>query len=205
MYKLINTVEDDSIYNVKERYTAKDIVEESNVGSILDPMFYYLKIYEVQTNKYQNNDDFEKVKLMYKFSIFVDGLKKLKEYALVLEENITVFKVLDFDISNQKSSIQDSNLRCSVNYDKITTANLFYVLLESGIFYFDKKNKDRNSKLLNKFIDGNFNYTNASLASVKIDKIHKEFSYIDSLEYKKRQQSIVQKMIDELKVLKAKL
>jgi len=111
------------------------------------------------------------------------------------------FETLDIDgmISLNSNMIYESkNPKCNVNHDKITTANLFHILMIAGYLSIDKNDADNNKKQMLNFIENNFTYRDESGENHLITNLYKEFSYLDNIAHKRRQISIISKLISEL-------
>ena len=93
---------------------------------------------------------------------------------------------------------ESKNPKCNVNHDKITTANLFHILMTAGYLSIDINDEDNNKKQMLNFIENNFTYRDESGENHLITNLHKEFSYLDNIAHKKRQISIISKLISEL-------
>lgn len=163
-----------------------------------DKLLYHLKSYQEEANNYDDLADFELAKLLYVIQLHFDTLNELYSSIYEIEMEIDTLD-LDALISfNSKILYENKNPKCNVNLDKISTANLFHVLMTAGYFSFDINDEKNNKKQMFNFIENNFTYRTEGGEKHLITKIYKEFLYIGSRRHTERQISIISNLISIL-------
>lgn len=181
-----------------DRFSIDYVKKFNNDTDDDDALLAHLKFYQEQANNYDDTADFELAKLLYVFQLHYSTLNNL--YSIIYKVEMD-YETLDIDgmISLNSNMIYESkNPKCNVNLDKISTANLFHILMTVGFLSFDINDAENNKKQMLNFIENNFTYRDESGENHLITKLHKEFSYIQSRTHKIRQLSIISKLISEL-------
>jgi hypothetical protein len=183
---------------IDDRFTIDYVKNFNNDTDDDSPLLAHLKLYQEQANNYDDRADFELAKLLFVVQLHHSTLNKL--YSIIYKIEMD-FETLDIDgmISLNSNMIYESkNPKCNVNHDKITTANLFHILMIAGYLSIDKNDADNNKKQMLNFIENNFTYRDESGENHLITNLYKEFSYLDNIAHKRRQISIISKLISEL-------
>ena len=74
--------------------------------------------------------------------------------------------------------------KCASSYSKIGLANLFYILMDEGILYFDPDDAKRNRADFQKFIIENFSYNDNEGSQKAMTSISRQFSECKGYTYK---------------------
>ena len=85
--------------------------------------------------------------------------------------------------------------KCSSYYNKSDLAQLFYILMDENILFFDSKSEKYNRSRMQQFIEGNFTYTGDAGLQVSIDTISKQFSESKGFTYNEKQLKFLDKII----------
>ncbi|TRX33202.1 hypothetical protein FNW52_15690 [Flavobacterium sp. ZT3R18] len=85
--------------------------------------------------------------------------------------------------------------KCSSHYNKNDLAQLFYILMDEKILFFDDKCEKYNRSKMQQFIEGNFTYTGDAGLQVSIDTISKQFSESKGFTYGEKQLKFLDKII----------
>lgn len=158
---------------------------------------------EIFSTSQEIPNDKELSKLLNVLELHNEYLDMLCSYVTKLEmevETINFDELITLDI---KKTIFNTGPRCNVNMDKITTANLFYLLMKAGFLTIDPKDSTNDINLMFEFIENNFTYGTSNERN-PIIKMRKEFTYITSHGHKVRQHIIIDKLIQTLEQLRPK-
>lgn len=121
-------------------------------------------------------------------------MKKVKTYDII--DN---FFKLDARLKNIESLVQTNGFgnfqsqafscsnKCRSSYNKIELANLFYVLMDEGILYFDSNDEKKNRGDFQEFISENFTYNDNEGGQKIISTISRQFSECKGYTYKIKQ------------------
>lgn len=121
-------------------------------------------------------------------------MKKVKTYDII--DN---FFKLDTRLKNIESLVQTNGFgniqsqafscsnKCRSSYNKIELANLFYVLMDEGILYFDSNDTKKNRASFQKFMSENFTYNDNEGSQKIISTISRQFSECKGYTYKMKQ------------------
>jgi len=88
------------------------------------------------------------------------------------------------DIQNQALSCSN---KCGSSYNKIELANLFYILMDEGILYFDSNDAKKNRTNFQEFMSENFTYNDNEGNQKIISTISRQFSECKGYTYKVKQ------------------
>lgn len=109
------------------------------------------------------------------------------------------FFKLDMRLKNIESLVQTNGFgnvqsqafsysnKCRSSYNKIELANLFYILMDEGILYFDANNAKNNRANFQKFMSENFTYNDNEGNQKIISTISRQFSECKGYTYKMKQ------------------
>ena len=95
--------------------------------------------------------------------------------------------------------------KCSSNFNKSDLAQLFYILMDEEILFFEAKHKNSNRSKMQQFIQTNFTYVGDSNMQVNIESISKQFSESKGFTYRDRQLRFLDKIISIFQKRKHKL
>ncbi len=85
--------------------------------------------------------------------------------------------------------------KCCSSFNKSDLAQLFYILMDENILFFDDKREKYNRSKMQQFIEGNFTYTGDSGFQTKIGTISKQFSESKGYTYGEKQLKFLDKII----------
>jgi hypothetical protein len=201
--KLIVTTKDNKIIESDSDNTIETIRLNNRITEdYSDDIYSYLIFYKNKTNNYEEEIDFEKVKLHYAISSYFESIYSFIEYLLMLDDILSKYGIEDY---NQFRPIPKPNLRCTVNLSKIETANLFNAFFECEYFFFDLKSEKKREQAKMAFIDNNFNYINPHGKIANVSKIIKEFGEIGTHEHVEHQKKIIDSLINKLTSLRGSI
>jgi len=110
------------------------------------------------------------------------------------------------NLSKRNSSLNAlAKEKCSSNFNKSDLAQLFYILMDEKILFFDDRNQKCNRSKIQFFIENNFTYIGDSGFQTNIDTISKQFSESKGFTYKDKQIRFLDNIIDILEKRKEKL
>lgn len=95
--------------------------------------------------------------------------------------------------------------KCSSNFNKSDLAQLFYILMDEKILFFDDHNQKCNRSKIQLFIENNFTYIGDSGLQTNIDTISKQFSESKGFTYKDKQIRFLENIIVILEKRREKL
>ena len=95
--------------------------------------------------------------------------------------------------------------KCASHYNKNELAQLFYILMDEAILFFDDKNEKQNRSKMQKFIEDNFTYFGDLGNQVNIGTISKQFSEAKGFTYGDKQLKFLDKIIEVLQKRRAKI
>jgi hypothetical protein len=98
-----------------------------------------------------------------------------------------------------------SKEKCSTNFNKSDLAQLFYILMDERILFFDESNEKHNRSKIQLFIEGNFTYAGDSGLQTNIDTISKQLSESKGFTYKDKHIKFLENIITILEKRKDKI
>ena len=108
--------------------------------------------------------------------------------------------------SNRESAIgKGSRFKCASQYNKNEIAQLFYILMDEGILFFDDINEKENRSKMQKFIEDNFTYSGDFGNQVNIGTISKQFSEAKGFTYGDSHLKFLDKIIRVLQKRREKI
>ena len=108
--------------------------------------------------------------------------------------------------SNRESAIgKGSRFKCASQYNKNEIAQLFYILMDEGILFFDDINEKENRSKMQKFIEDNFTYSGDFGNQVSIGTISKQFSEAKGFTYGDSHLKFLDKIIRVLQKRREKI
>jgi hypothetical protein len=129
----------------------------------------------------------------FTFEQLPDAVSQLYEK---MEHIEIFFKKVDSTSKNNDFSQNFSfQSKCSSHYNKSDLAQLFYILMDENILFFDVKSEKYNRSKMQQFVEGNFTYTGDAGFQVSIDTISKQFSESKGFTYSEKQLKFLDKII----------
>jgi hypothetical protein len=169
-----------------EKFDLQDIVKEkkSVIDLIHDEDSYYQDLFRLKKlfNEYSNTFDVEQVKLSYVIELHENYVLLLFHYVgeLLDDYNNVNFEMFDFDsllLSYNLIHAPSESQKCHVNLSKIDVANLFHLLLDEKIIFFDR-NERQNKVLMQQFIESHFTYKDDDGLQKNISNFNKQISMV---------------------------
>lgn len=193
--------------NIKtiEKYSLSTILEypeDLSEHTTLDDIEYYLISHKSLTNNYKDINDFEKIKLEYVLAKFYYSIKGFMTYLFQFEHAMTKYGVEHF---NTLRILKRPTPKIIFNSNKLDLATLFDAFFKNGMMRFDLNSNVSNKKALYEFIDRNFAYLGRRNKITPVNNIAKEFGSITKSNHKKRQEEIIDSLIDTLLLIKNNL
>jgi len=108
------------------------------------------------------------------------------------------------DRENKMQSIS-SNEKCKSCYNKIDFAQLFYVLMDEGLLFFDTADQKSNRSKFQFFLENNFTYAGDEGGQSKIKSISRQFSECKGYTYKVKQIKFLDEFIAVMQERKRRL
>lgn len=111
------------------------------------------------------------------------------------------------DGNNQGSDLSYSlpSKKCRSSYSKIELANLFYILMEEGILYFDSNDAKKNRISFQEFISKNFTYKDNEGCQKRICRMSRQFSECKGYTYRIQQIKFLDEFIAVMQERKRRL
>lgn len=124
---------------------------------------------------------------------------KMERMETFIRKEVVSYKNFDF---SQNVLFQS---KCGSHYNKSDLAQLFYILMDENILFFDGINEKCNRGKMQKFVQENFTYKGDSGYQVTIDTISKQFSESKGFTYKEKQLKFLDKIILQFEKRREKL
>ena len=202
-FTLLITTSKDNKQSDSNQITLKEILESPEVLSPdLDDIFYYLILFKSKTDNYNNENDFEKVKLHYVLTKYFESIYSFIKSLIILEYIDDNFGLKEYD---RFRPIKNPEPRCVGNLKKDELVTFFHGLFQSGLLGFNFNSKVRREKAIFNFLDKNFNYVDRRNRIVKVSNSAKVYGQIYKGHNKDRQIEIIDSLIDQLNVIKGNL
>jgi hypothetical protein len=77
--------------------------------------------------------------------------------------------------------------KCKSSLNKIELAQLFYILMDEGILFFDSVEKVKNRSMMQEFVTANFTYYGDAGNQISMQSISKQFSECKGYTYREKQ------------------
>jgi hypothetical protein len=124
---------------------------------------------------------------------------KLKEFLNVIlkfDERLRLVENL-ISVSDRENKMQSisSNEKCKSCYNKIDFAQLFYVLMDEGLLFFDAADEKNNRSKFQSFLENNFTYAGDEGGQSRIKSISRQFSECKGYTYKEKQITFLEDLI----------
>lgn len=130
---------------------------------------------------------------------YLNVILKFDERLRLVEQLISVS-----DRENKMQSIS-SNEKCKSCYNKIDFAQLFYVLMDEGLLFFDAADQKSNRSKFQFFLENNFTYAGDEGGQSKIKSISRQFSECKGYTYKVKQIKFLDEFIAVMQERKIRL
>jgi hypothetical protein len=110
-------------------------------------------------------------------------------------------------VSDQENKMQSifSNEKCKSCYNKIGFAQLFYILMDEGLLFFDAEDEKRNRSKFQFFLENNFTYAGDGGGQSKIKSISRQFSECKGYTYKEKQIAFLEDLIRRMQDRKRRI
>ncbi|WET03914.1 hypothetical protein P0R33_06145 [Flavobacterium sp. YJ01] len=125
---------------------------------------------------------------------------------LKLDERLRLVENL-ISISDQENKMQSisSNEKCKSCYNKIDFAQLFYILMDEGLLFFDAADEKSNRTKFQFFLENNFMYAGYEGGQSRIKSISRQFSECKGYTYKEKQIAFLEGFIRRMQDRKRRI
>lgn len=106
---------------------------------------------------------------------------------------------------DNKMQFVSSKEKCKSIYNKIDFAQLFYILMDEGLLFFDAADEKSNRSKFQVFLENNFTYVGDEGAQSKIKSISRQFSECKGYTYKEKQITFLEDLITRLQQRKRRI
>ncbi|URC14816.1 hypothetical protein [Flavobacterium sp. B183] len=133
-------------------------------------------------------------------------LIKYLNVILKFDERLQLVEHL-ISVSDQENKMQSisSNEKCKSCYNKIDFAQLFYILMDEGLLFFDTADQKSNRSKFQFFLENNFTYAGDEGGQSKIKSISRQFSECKGYTYKVKQIKFLNEFIAVMQDRKRRL
>jgi hypothetical protein len=132
--------------------------------------------------------------------------EQLSKEVVLLQRKVEYIEMLLDNISSDRKvfscSIKD---KCCSSYNKSDLAQLFYVLMNENILFFDKQNESNNRSKMQEFIMDSFTYFGDTGTQTPIRTISKQFSEVKGFTYRDKHLKFLDKILMVLQERKQKM
>nr|WP_199000926.1 hypothetical protein [Flavobacterium sp. ASV13] len=139
-------------------------------------------------------------------------MKKAKTYDIIddffkLDTRLKQLENLMFpnEFRSDQRNVLSSSKKCRSSYNKIELANLFYVLMDEGVLYFDSNDAKKNRASFQEFMSENFTYNDNEGNQKIISTISRQFSECKGYTYKVKQIRFLDEFISVMQERKKRL
>lgn len=193
---LISNVNYEIDYDCHEIYTIESVLNFKSIpDKIEDLLLYALIAHTGSTNNYEKSKEFENVKLHFIINQYFKSLNYFIEQIDKIKTAIQVYGVSD--LTNFISKTEIPNDKCTVKLDKLSSTFLFRFLLENDFIYMDS-NSGKNETKIKKFVEKNFNFTEANGQIKPLNGLTIEYSKLKGGGRKTKQLEVIDKLIKAL-------
>ena len=130
---------------------------------------------------------------------FFNVILKFDERLRLLENLVS-----ETDIDNKVQSVFSIE-KCKSCYSKINFAQLFYILMDEGLLFFDNADEKNNRSKFQLFLENNFTYAGDDGGQSKIKSISRQFSECKGYVYKVKQIKFLNEFIAVMQERKRRL
>ena len=136
----------------------------------------------------------------------IDKLIKYLNVILKLDERLRLIEHI-ISLNDQENKIQSisSNEKCKSCYNKIDFAQLFYILMDEGLLFFDTADEKNNRSKFQFFLENNFTYAGDGDRQSKIKSISRQFSECKGYTYKEKQIAFLEDLIRRMQDRKRRI
>ena len=160
-------------------YTIDTIFQfPEDLTGISDSFLFYLLLHKSKTNNYENINDLEKVKLYYVLTTYLEYINSFSNFLIELMALIDRYGI-NFNNWELIQPILQVNQKCDFNHSKIRLAQFFKFLAKYNQIKFNV-DPNKNTVVLKRFIETNFNYSIGNSKFRETKNINQEFSELDS-------------------------
>ena len=160
-------------------YTIDTIFQfPEDLTGISDSFLFYLLLHKSKTNNYENKNDLEKVKLYYVLTTYLESINSFSTFLIELMALIDRYGI-NFNNWELIQPILQVNQKCDFNHSKIRLAQFFKFLAKYNQIKFNV-DPNKNTVVLKRFIETNFNYSIGNSKFRETKNINQEFSELDS-------------------------
>lgn len=133
-------------------------------------------------------------------------LIKYLNVILKFDERLRLVENL-ISVSDRENKMQFifSNEKCKSCYNKIDFAQLFYILMDEGLLFFDTADQKSNRSKFQFFLENNFTYAGDEGGQSKIKSISRQFSECKGYTYKVKQIKFLDEFIEVMQERKRRL
>ena len=149
-----------------------------DLTGISDSFLFYLLLHKSKTNNYENKNDLEKVKLYYVLTTYLESINSFSTFLIELMALIDRYGI-NFNNWELIQPILQVNQKCDFNHSKIRLAQFFKFLAKYNQIKFNV-DPNKNTVVLKRFIETNFNYSIGNSKFRETKNINQEFSELDS-------------------------
>lgn len=135
-----------------------------------------------------------------------EKLATLFNHILKLDERLCLLENLCCVIGrDNKMQFFPSKEKCKSRYNKIDLAQLFYVLMDERILFFDAIDEKNNRSKFQLFIENNFTYAGDGGGQSKIKSISRQFSECKGYTYREKQIVFLEDLIRRMQDRKRRI
>jgi len=113
--------------------------------------------------------------------------------------------LISASVQENKMQYVPSNEKCKSCYSKIDFAQLFYILMDEGLLFFDAADEKSNRSKFQFFLENNFTYAGDEGGQSKIKSISRQFSECKGYTYKDKQIAFLEELITRMQERKRRL
>lgn len=99
----------------------------------------------------------------------------------------------------------DIKVKCNSSLNKSCLGQLFYILMDEGLLFFDLNDKVKNRSRMQEFLTGNFTYCGDSGNQIDMNSVSKQFSESKGYIYKEKQIMFLNELISIIEKRKERL
>lgn len=111
----------------------------------------------------------------------------------------------DYDNSCGRFTVAETKEKCKSWYSKIEFAQLFYILMDERLLFFDLADQKTNRSKFQLFLENNFTYAGDDGTQTKIKSISRQFSECKGYTYKQKQIQFLEQLITKIQERKNRL
>lgn len=194
--QLVSNVDYKIDYDYPEIYSIDSVLNfKSTTEKIEDLILYALIAHINSTDNYKNSKDFENVKLHFVINQYFKSLIYFIDQIDKIKTAIQVYGVSDLSYFTSKTELPVD--KCNIKMDKLSSAFLFKFLIEKDFIYMDS-NIGNNETKIKKFVEKNFNFTEANGQIKPLTGLTIEYSKLKGGGRKAKQLEVIEKLISAL-------